>query len=109
MSKRIRRRNSWARFKTTDPKPQQQTEQENQMDNKTYEEKMAELNAPYVGGPRSSEGKEKSPQNSTKHSLCANNVRFVKDGEEDIYKAIEAIWFNSYQPRDEAEKHLVRH
>ncbi len=78
------------------------------MDNKTYEEKMAELNAPYIGGPRTPAGREASSQNSTKHALCANNIRFVKDGEEEIYKAIEAIWFNSYQPRDEAEKHLVR-
>jgi hypothetical protein len=69
---------------------------------------IEDLNTPYLGGPRSSEGKEKSSQNFTKHSLCANNVRFVKDGEEDIYKSIEATWFNSYQPRDEAEKHLVR-
>ena len=110
MSKRIRRKQSWARYRNTPPQTatSNNTEQENNMTQDEQKDTQDNPPRPYLGGPRSSQGREKSSQNAAKHSLCATTVHFLNDDERHLYTEIEATWLESYLPRDAAEKRLLK-
>ena len=61
----------------------------------------------YIGGPRTTEGKANSAQNSTKHGLCSNTVRLLNSENIEDFQALQLTWFNTYQPSDDAETRLV--
>ena len=58
-------------------------------------------------GPHTIPGKAISSRNALRHGCCADTLILKNENIED-YKALEAIWFESYLPADEAETHLVQ-
>jgi hypothetical protein len=59
-------------------------------------------------GPTSIEGKAISSRNSLKHGCCADDTLLLKTENITDYNALKAIWFQSYSPKDEAERHLIQ-
>src|SRR5215468_2773525 len=59
-------------------------------------------------GPVSEAGKARSSQNSVRHGLRAAPGRVLPHESAEELAALSERWFNSLQPRDEAEGDLVR-
>ncbi len=59
------------------------------------------------GGPRTQEGREISSKNATKHGCCAESTLIVRGETLEEFKAIEASYNKTYQPKDEVEKRLL--
>ena len=75
--------------------------------NKFDPTKPVVISQPVTGGPKTIEGKQISSRNAIKHGCCADNLILKSENIED-YKALEATWLRAYEPKDDAEKHLVR-
>jgi hypothetical protein len=58
-------------------------------------------------GPRSEAGKQTSSRNATKHGCCSLETLILPNEDIEDFKALESTWFQSYQPRDKAEVHLL--
>ncbi len=59
------------------------------------------------GGPRTEAGKEASSRNAVKHGCCSTETLLVGDETLDQFQALEAMWFQSYSPKDELETHFL--
>jgi hypothetical protein len=59
------------------------------------------------GGPRTEAGKETSSRNAVKHGCCSTDTLLVGDETLDQFQALEAMWFQSYSPKDELETHFL--
>ncbi len=59
------------------------------------------------GGPRTQQGREISSKNATKHGCCAESTLILPDEKLEDFKAIEASYFQTFQPKDAVEKRLV--
>ena len=53
------------------------------------------------------EGKDISSKNVLRHGCCADTLILKTESQED-YNTLEATWFQAYEPKSEAEKHLVQ-
>ena len=60
------------------------------------------------GGPRTEAGRATSSRNALKHGCCSEATLILQHENIADYKALEATWFNAYQPREEGEVRLVR-
>ena len=54
------------------------------------------------------EGKNISSKNATKHGCCADSTLILKSESLADFQALEATWFEAYDPETAAEKHLVQ-
>ena len=58
--------------------------------------------------PVTMQGRDISARNATRHGCCADNTLILPNENIEDYDALEATWFDSYQPQDAAEKRLVQ-
>jgi hypothetical protein len=54
------------------------------------------------------EGKNISSKNATKHGCCADSTLILKNENLEDFQALEAAWFETYEPGTAAEKHMVQ-
>ena len=59
-------------------------------------------------GPTSEAGKEISSRNATKHGCCSNETLILPHESPEEFKSLEHSWFRAYEPKGEAETHLLR-
>lgn len=58
-------------------------------------------------GPVTIAGKQTSSRNATKHGCCSTNTLILAHEKIEDFEALEATWFQSYAPKDDAESYLV--
>jgi hypothetical protein len=58
-------------------------------------------------GPTSEAGKAISSRNATRHGCCALDILILPTENIEEFKALEAVWFNTYQPHSEVAVHLL--
>jgi hypothetical protein len=58
-------------------------------------------------GPRTDAGKQTSSRNAVKHGCCSTETLILATESIEDFKALEAIWFQSYSPKDDFENHLL--
>jgi hypothetical protein len=60
------------------------------------------------GGPKTTEGKARSRQNSTRHGLRATSAWLLPDETQEEFDAVEAGWNQQFQPSDFQQQTLVK-
>ena len=60
-----------------------------------------------TGGPRTEEGRAISSRNATKHGCCSTETLILASESEEEFESLKSAWFQTYQPKVEAEIHLV--
>jgi hypothetical protein len=58
-------------------------------------------------GPRTDAGKQTSSRNAVKHGCCSTETLILPNENSDDFKALEAMWFQSYSPAGDLEAHLL--
>ena len=59
-------------------------------------------------GPVSEAGKQISSGNATKHGCCSNETLILPHESQEEFNSLEHSWFRAYEPKGEAETHLLR-
>jgi len=60
------------------------------------------------GGPNTEAGRAISSRNATKHGCCSTETLILATESQEEFKSLQSAWFQTYQPKLEAEVHLVR-
>jgi hypothetical protein len=69
--------------------------------------KLAMINNNNSTGPRTDAGKQASSRNAVKHGCCSTETLILPNENSDDFKALEAMWFQSYSPAGDLEAHLL--
>jgi len=70
-------------------------------------EKINLSNPSAKGGPNTEAGRAISARNATKHGCCSTETLILASEREEEFKSLKSVWFQTYQPKLEAEIHLV--
>ncbi len=76
---------------------------------KAKKQELKKLNAmSHSTGPITPEGKAFASQNATKHGTCSTKFRLLESESVLDFKALEALWFEGYNPQNAFKTDLVQ-